>query len=67
MNIQGVAAIVSGGGSGLGRATAQALAARGARVAVFDINQGAAEEVAVALGGLTVPPGGTRRSPRFRR
>ncbi|MDE3177622.1 MAG: SDR family NAD(P)-dependent oxidoreductase [Pseudomonadota bacterium] len=52
MNIQGVAAIVSGGGSGLGRATAEALAARGAKVAVFDINQGAAEEVARALGGL---------------
>src|SRR5947209_9429322 len=52
MNIQGAAAIVSGGGSGLGRATAEALAARGARVAVLDINQGAAEEVARALGGL---------------
>ena len=51
MNIQGVAAIVSGGGSGLGRATAEALAAKGAKVAVFDINQAAAEEVARALGG----------------
>ena len=52
MNINGAAAIVSGGGSGLGRATAEALAAKGAKVAVFDINQAAAEEVARALGGL---------------
>ena len=51
MNIHGAAAIVSGGGSGLGRATAEALAAKGAKVAVFDINQAAAEEVARALGG----------------
>ncbi len=51
MNINGAAAIVSGGGSGLGRATAEALAAKGAKVAVFDINQAAAEEVARALGG----------------
>jgi NAD(P)-dependent dehydrogenase (short-subunit alcohol dehydrogenase family) len=51
MNIQGAAAIVSGGGSGLGRATAEALAAKGAKVAVLDVNQAAAEDVARALGG----------------
>ena len=54
MNIQGVAAIVTGGGSGLGRATAEALAARGARVAVFDLNAAAAGEVAAALGGVAL-------------
>ena len=51
MNIQGAAAIVTGGGSGLGRATAEALAARGARVALLDVNIKAAEEVAQAIGG----------------
>ncbi len=51
MRISGAAAIVTGGGSGLGRATAEALAAKGARVAVFDLNPGAAEEAAKAVGG----------------
>ncbi len=52
MKISGAAAIVTGGGSGLGRATAEALAAKGARVAVLDLNPAAAEEAAKALGGL---------------
>ena len=46
MKLTGVAAIVTGGGSGLGRATAEALAARGAKVTVFDLNPAAAEEAA---------------------
>ena len=54
MNLSGVAAIVTGGGSGLGRATAEALAAKGARVAVFDLNPAAAEEAAKAVRGLAV-------------
>jgi len=54
MKIEGVAAIVTGGGSGLGLATAEALAAKGARVAVFDLNTKAAEEAARATGGLAV-------------
>ncbi len=54
MKLPGVAAIVTGGGSGLGRATAEALAAKGARVALFDVNSDAAEETARAIGGLAV-------------
>ncbi len=54
MKISGAAAIVTGGGSGLGRATAEALAAKGARVAVIDLNPAAAEEAARAIGGLGV-------------
>jgi NAD(P)-dependent dehydrogenase (short-subunit alcohol dehydrogenase family) len=54
MKIEGAAAIVTGGGSGLGRATAEALAARGAKVAVFDLNMPAAEAVASAIGGIAV-------------
>jgi NAD(P)-dependent dehydrogenase (short-subunit alcohol dehydrogenase family) len=54
MKLSGVAAIVTGGGSGLGRATAEALAARGAKVAVFDLNPAAAEEAAKALGAVAI-------------
>jgi NAD(P)-dependent dehydrogenase (short-subunit alcohol dehydrogenase family) len=38
MNIQGQAALVTGGGSGLGEATARELARLGAKVAVLDVN-----------------------------
>jgi NAD(P)-dependent dehydrogenase (short-subunit alcohol dehydrogenase family) len=54
MKISGAAAIVTGGGSGLGRATAEALAAKGARVAVVDLNPAAAEEAAKAVGGVAL-------------
>jgi NAD(P)-dependent dehydrogenase (short-subunit alcohol dehydrogenase family) len=54
MKIEGAAAIVTGGGSGLGKATAEALAARGAKVAVFDLNASAAEAVASACRGVAV-------------
>jgi NAD(P)-dependent dehydrogenase (short-subunit alcohol dehydrogenase family) len=46
------AAVVTGGASGLGQATAQALAAAGAKVAIFDVNEAKGEEVAKAIGGL---------------
>lgn len=46
------AAIVTGGASGLGRATAVAFAAAGIKVAIFDVNTEAGEDVATAIGGL---------------
>src|SRR5467141_709067 len=54
MQVEGQAAIVSGGGSGLGRATAQALAAAGVKVAILDINEAAAGEAARETGGLAI-------------
>jgi len=47
-----IAAVVTGGASGLGRASAQALAAAGAKVAIFDVNEAQGTEVAQAIGGL---------------
>src|ERR1700712_4351086 len=54
MKLSRIAAIVTGGGSGLGRATAAALAAKGAKVTVLDVNPAAAEETAKSFGGLAV-------------
>lgn len=54
MEVQGQAAIVTGGGSGLGAGTARVLAAAGARVAVLDINEDNAKAVAAEIGGLAL-------------
>ncbi len=47
-----IAAVVTGGASGLGEASARALAAKGVRVALFDLNQARAEQVAAEIGGI---------------
>jgi NAD(P)-dependent dehydrogenase (short-subunit alcohol dehydrogenase family) len=54
MNPSGHVAIVTGGGSGLGEATARALASAGAKVAVLDLGVDAAAGVAAAIGGLAL-------------
>jgi NAD(P)-dependent dehydrogenase (short-subunit alcohol dehydrogenase family) len=55
MDIRGHAAIVTGGASGLGAATARMLAEAGAKVAIFDINQEAAADTAIDINGLAIP------------
>ena len=55
MQIQGQAALVTGGASGLGEATARALTAQGAKVAVLDRNAELAEKVASEIGGVACP------------
>jgi len=52
MQLKGMAAIVTGGASGLGAATVRMLADRGAKVAVFDLNKQAGQALAQEIGGL---------------
>ncbi|MCW3834477.1 3-hydroxyacyl-CoA dehydrogenase [Sphingomonas canadensis] len=52
MEINGAGAIVTGGASGLGGATAARLARAGAKVAIFDLNSDLGEQHAKAIGGV---------------
>lgn len=52
--LEGQRAIVTGGGGGIGEATARLMTAEGARVAVLDRNGSAAAAVAASIGGLAV-------------
>jgi NAD(P)-dependent dehydrogenase (short-subunit alcohol dehydrogenase family) len=54
MQLRDQAAIVTGGASGLGAATARKLAAQGAKVAICDLNTKLAETVAAEIGGVAV-------------
>jgi NAD(P)-dependent dehydrogenase (short-subunit alcohol dehydrogenase family) len=47
-----ISAVVTGGASGLGQGTARALAARGVKVALFDLNEELGEAVAAEIGGV---------------
>ncbi|MBA2933814.1 SDR family NAD(P)-dependent oxidoreductase [Sphingomonas sp. CGMCC 1.13654] len=52
MKLEGCAAVVTGGASGLGEATARALAEQGVKVALFDLNAERGEQVASEIGGI---------------
>ena len=52
MEINGIAAVVTGAASGLGEATARSLAERGAKVAIFDRDTERGEKVASEIGGV---------------
>src|SRR3954466_6039301 len=54
MDIKGHAAIVTGGGSGLGAATAAELAKAGAKVALLDVNMDAAHAHATRIGAIAI-------------
>src|SRR5215468_2186185 len=54
MQLKDQAAVVTGGASGLGAATARKLAAQGAKVAVCDLNAKLAESVAAEIKGVAV-------------
>lgn len=55
MDLTGKAALVTGGASGIGAAAARRLATAGARVAVADLDDGAARAMADEVGGLALP------------
>ncbi|XUL92236.1 SDR family NAD(P)-dependent oxidoreductase [Streptomyces galilaeus] len=61
MSLQGKVAVVTGGGRGIGQAIAKVLAARGAAVAVWDLNSEGAEKTAAAIqeaGGTAIAVAG---------
>ncbi|MGB4135484.1 MAG: SDR family NAD(P)-dependent oxidoreductase, partial [Microbacterium sp.] len=55
MQISGSGALVTGGASGLGLATARRLAAAGAHVTILDLPSSSGAEVAAELGGVFAP------------
>ena len=54
MQLKDLSVLITGAGSGLGEATARAMAAKGAKVAVLDMNKTAADKVAADIGGIAV-------------
>ncbi len=54
MELKGKVSVITGGGSGIGAASARAFAAEGSRVVVADKNVGGARAVAEEIGGLAV-------------
>lgn len=54
MDLKGVGAIVTGGASGLGAATARELTKAGAKVAIFDMNAEIGEQTAKEIGGVFI-------------
>ncbi len=54
MKLDNLSVLITGGGSGLGAATARAMAAKGARVAVLDLNKADAKTVAGEIGGIAI-------------
>jgi 3-hydroxybutyrate dehydrogenase len=55
LDLSGRTALVTGAGSGIGRACAVRLAATGAEVVAVDVDERAAKEVAAAIGGRAIP------------
>ena len=54
MELKNCAAIVSGGASGMGAASARLLSQRGAKVALFDMNETLAKQIASEIGGIAI-------------
>lgn len=54
MTLEGRVALITGGGRGIGAATAQVMAKQGAKVAVSDLDEAPAREVAQPLGGIAI-------------
>ncbi len=54
MQLKDVAVLITGGGSGLGAATARAMAAKGAKIGVIDQNKDNAEKVAAEVKGVAI-------------
>ena len=63
MELQDVAVLITGGGSGLGEATARAMAAEGARIGVIDQNKDNAEKVAAEVKGVALHADVTGEEP----